>query len=193
MDIKEIVANNLIALRKKHNLTQNELAQKLNYSDNAVSRWERGEVTPSIETLAHISEIFNVPLSSLIEKNATKIADDYEKKQAINRLAVILIFASIVWFIATIAFVYGQIFFHKNFWQIFIWAVPCTCLVLLPFNQYWGKYIFQFVIYSVFQWSLLASIYFQLIQYNLWLIFIIGIPVQIGLAIWAFIKPKKKN
>ncbi|MGN0961716.1 MAG: helix-turn-helix domain-containing protein, partial [Christensenellales bacterium] len=39
-DIKQIIANNLITLRKKNNLTQNELAEKINYSDNAISRWE---------------------------------------------------------------------------------------------------------------------------------------------------------
>ena len=47
-DIKHVIAKNLITLRKKNGLTQNELAQKLNYSDNAISRWEHAEVTPSI-------------------------------------------------------------------------------------------------------------------------------------------------
>ena len=56
-EIKDIISNNLISLRKKHNLTQNELAEKLAYSDNMVSRWERGEITPSIETLQKIGAL----------------------------------------------------------------------------------------------------------------------------------------
>ena len=67
-EIKEIISNNLISLRKNHNLTQNDLAEKLAYSDNMVSRWERAEITPSIETLQKISEFYNVPLASLLEE-----------------------------------------------------------------------------------------------------------------------------
>ena len=83
-EIKDIIAKNLIELRKKNNLTQIELAEKLNYSDNAISRWERGEVTPSIETLVHISEIFNVPINSLLEDNAKQVAKARDKKEIIN-------------------------------------------------------------------------------------------------------------
>ena len=189
-DIKDIVAKNIIDLRKKNGLTQNELAEKLNYSDNAVSRWERGEVTPSIETLDQMSKVFNVPLSSLIEDDAKAISHTHDKKQVLNKLAVTLIFFSLVWLIATIVFVYGKILFNTNLWTIFVWAVPASCLVLLPFNEYWGKYIYKFVILSVFEWSVLACIYLQFLQYNMWLTFIIGIPIQVALCIWAFIKPK---
>ena len=192
-DIKDIVAKNIIDLRKKNGLTQNELAEKLNYSDNAVSRWERGEVTPSIETIDQMSKIFNVPLSSLIEDNAKAVSTTRDKKQVLNKLAVTLIFFSLVWLIATIVFVYGKILFNTNLWTIFVWAVPASCLVLLPFNEYWGKYIYKFVILSVFEWSVLACIYLQFLQYNMWLTFIIGIPIQVALCIWAFIKPKNMH
>ena len=189
-DIKDIIAKNIIDLRKKNGLTQNELAEKLNYSDNAVSRWERGEVTPSIETLDQMSKVFNVPLSSLIEDNAKAISTTRDKKQILNKLAVTLIFFSLVWLIATIVFVYGKILFNTNLWTIFVWAVPASCLVLLPFNEYWGKYIYKFVILSVFEWSVLACIYLQFLKYNMWLTFIIGIPIQVALCIWTFLKPK---
>ena len=104
-DIKDIIANNLIKLRKKHKLTQNELAEKLNYSDNAISRWERGEVTPSIETLDQIAKYFDVPLSSLIEDNALGVSEKQDKKILRNKLAIILLFISLVWLVATITFV----------------------------------------------------------------------------------------
>lgn len=191
-DIKDIIANNIINLRKKNNMTQNELAEKLNYSDNAISRWERGEVTPNIETLIHISEVFNVPLNSLLEDNATKVATAQDKKEIINKLAIILLFVSLVWFIAVIGFTYGKLIFGLNLWTIFAWAIPASCLVMYPFNSYWGKYIYRFVILSVFVWTLLACVYLQWLQYNLWLIFFIGIPIQVALSIWSFIKPKKQ-
>lgn len=189
-EIKDIIAKNLIDLRKKNNLTQGELALKINYSDNAVSRWERGEVTPSIETLDSIAKIFNVPLSSLIEDNAKEISQTRDKKLIINKLAIILICCSIVWLVAIIAFVYSKLIYNVNIWTIFVWAIPVSCLVLLPFNEYWGRYIYKFVILSVFQWTILGAVYLQFLQHNIWLIFIIGVPIQVALSIWAFIKPK---
>ena len=66
-DIKQIIADNLVSLRKQNKLTQNELAEKLNYSDNTISRWEKAEITPSVETLVQISEIYNIPLESLFK------------------------------------------------------------------------------------------------------------------------------
>lgn len=192
-DIKQIIANNIINLRKKNNLTQIELAEKLNYSDNAVSRWERAEVTPNIETLVQISEVFNVPLNSLLEDNAVKVSIVKDKKEIINKLAIILLFVSLVWFVAVIGYIYGNLIFGLNLWTIFAWAVPASCLVMYPFNSYWGKYVYRFVILSVFVWTLLACIYLQCLEYNIWLIFIIGIPIQVALGIWAFIKPKNIN
>lgn len=194
-DIKQIIANNLISLRKKNNLTQNELAVKINYSDNAISRWEHAEVTPSIETLQHIADVFNVPLRSLIEDNAVVISDRNDHLQMVNKLAMILISVSIVWLLATIIFVCAQLIYNYTFWKIFLWPLPITCLVMYPFHKYWGRHIYKFVILTIFLWTLILVLYVQF--YTLaplfWLIFIIGIPIQIALAIWAFVKPKPKS
>ncbi len=192
-DIKETVAKNIIALRKKHNMTQNELAEKLNYSDNAVSRWERGEVTPSIETLQQISETFSVPLESLFKENVVVTLNNEERTQKIGKLSVMLLFVSLIWFIVSVIYVYAETLLGLNLWRIFIWSIPASCLILLPFNRLWGRNIWKFVILSVFTWTTLVSIYLQLLKYNVWLIFIIGIPVQLALVIWAFIKPKKNK
>ncbi len=192
-DIKEIIANNLVSLRKKSGLTQNELAQKLNYSDNAVSRWERGELAPSIEVLQNISEVYNVEIVTLLKENAAEVANKDDKRQTINKLATMLLFVSIIWCVVAVAFIYGNKVFHKNLWTLFCWAVPVSCLALLGFNENWGKYVYKFVILSAFIWTTLACIYLQFLKFNLWLVFIVGIPAQIALVIWAFIKPKVKK
>lgn len=193
-NIRDIIAQNLIRLRKKNNLTQNDLAEKINYSDNAVSRWEHGEVTPSIETLEQISKVFNVPLRSLIEDDAVKTAEINDKTKMINRLAWILISVTLVWLTATIVFVCSQLIYHYTFWQIFVWSIPIVSLIMLPFHRYWGRHVYKFVLLSIFVWTLLAAIFVQFYIYTiwLWLIFTIGVPIQIALAIWAFIKPKPK-
>ncbi len=192
-DIKKIIASNIISLRKKHNMTQNELAEKLNYSDNAVSRWERGDVTPSVETLQQISEIFSVPLESLFKENVVVVLNNDERKQKIAKLSVLLLFVMLIWFIVMVAYVYLEAIFHINMWLLFAWAVPVSCLVLLPFNESWGRTVYKFVILSVFTWTTLACLYLTFLEHNIWLIFIIGIPVQLALVIWTFIKPKRRK
>ena len=46
--IEENIAKNLIELRKEHNLTQAEMAQKIGYSDKTISRWENQSSMPDI-------------------------------------------------------------------------------------------------------------------------------------------------
>lgn len=194
-DIKQIIAKNLSTLRKKNNMTQNELAEKLNYSDNAVSRWEHAEVTPSIETLQQIAEVFNVSLSSLIEDNAIKQVEFSVKRQLINKLAIAIISAGLVWFIATIIFVSAQLIWSYTFWQIFVWSLPIVSLVMLPFHRYLGGHVYKFTTLTVFIWTVLAAIFLQFYHLTpwLWLVFLIGVPIQVILSVWAFVKPKPKK
>ena len=153
---------------------------------------ERKEASPSIETLEQISKIFDIPLVSLLQEKAVEKNNNIERNEKLKRLSVIIMFVSLAWLLATIGFVYGQIIFNKFYWTLFVWAIPASCLILLPFNNSWGKATFKFIILSVFIWSLLASFYLQLLKYNLWLIFLLGVPVQVALVSWAFIKPPKK-
>ena len=64
-------------LRKSHQMTQKELAAKLNVTDKAVSKWERGLSYPDISLLTPLSDIFDVTASELLngEKNGTDAAD----------------------------------------------------------------------------------------------------------------------
>ena len=53
-------------LRKTKGLTQRELADMLNVSDKAVSRWERSESYPDIELIPNIAKIFSISTDELI-------------------------------------------------------------------------------------------------------------------------------
>ena len=52
----------LVALRKEKGLTQLQLAEMLNVSRQAVSRWEGGLAVPSLENLKYLGNLYNVPL-----------------------------------------------------------------------------------------------------------------------------------
>lgn len=190
-EIKDIVASNLISLRKANNLTQNELAEKLSYSDNMVSRWERGEITPSLETLQKISDFYNIPITALLQDNAVQKEKQETKMQDIKKFSIVLLMVSALWLVITVMFVLANSIHHTNIWKIFILGVPLSCAIMLLFNGSWNKYIYRFVVLTILVWSLLAFFYLQFLEYNIFFIFLIGIPLQIALVIWAFIKPKR--
>lgn len=62
MKTKEIIKN----LREKHNLTQDELAEHLMVTRQAIGRWETGETEPNTETLKLLSKEFNVSINTLL-------------------------------------------------------------------------------------------------------------------------------
>ena len=62
MEAKEV----LYSLRTKAGLSQDELAQKVFVTRQAVSRWERGETTPNVETLKLLSRLFDVSINTLL-------------------------------------------------------------------------------------------------------------------------------
>lgn len=185
-NINIIIGNNIKELRKVHKLTQNDLAEKLNYSNKAISRWESGEVIPDVLTLNKICDIFQIPISQIFESNLTKkqITKQY-KFQMGNKLAISLLAVLMVWLTATVCYVYSVITFGNNVWETFVWAIPVSCVVGIVFNSIWGKKRANFLIISILVWSTLLAIYLTFLQYNLWLIFTVGIPVQIGVILWS--------
>lgn len=66
----------LYTLRKAANMTQTDLAEKLNVSRQAVSRWEMGSAKPEVDTLIAMSDLFGVTLDDLL-KNEEEIPQDY--------------------------------------------------------------------------------------------------------------------
>lgn len=194
-DIKKVIAKNLILLRKSHGLTQNKLAEKLSYSDNMVSRWERGEIAPSIETLEKISEFYKVPIESLIKPKSTteRKTDNYEKKEAKRRFSLTLILVLFIWFISCVTFVYMFAVFNKSNWILFVFDVPLSCAILLLYKPKSDNNVYHFVVLTVLLWSFLSYLYLLFIDYHIFLLFLVGIPVQLILVIWAFITPRKLN
>lgn len=59
----------LYSLRKQRGMTQMELAEKLDISRQAVSRWERGTAEPSTENLVSIGKLFDVSVDALMNEN----------------------------------------------------------------------------------------------------------------------------
>lgn len=195
MELKNIIAQNITELRKQKKLTQAEFAERLNYTDKAISKWERGESIPSIEVLKQIADMFGVKVDYLLQEGSFIDKQDLvlPKENNQNKISITALAVTVVWFIATVVYVYTQINLNLNLWVVFVWAVPVSCMVLGIFNFKWGKHKFYMYINSLFIWSFLTSLYLSFLTYQVWLIFIIGVPVQISIILWQGLTPRKKN
>ena len=69
MAIRDVILD----IREKHGLSQDDLAGKLYVTRQAVSRWENGETTPTIDTLKAIAEMFGIKASSLLGLSETQM------------------------------------------------------------------------------------------------------------------------
>lgn len=193
-ELNEILADNLVRLRKQHKYTQLEFASKLQYSDKTVSKWETGEIIPSVETLIKICEIYEVSLDDIVKPMPEeKINNDVKKKNfdKQNKLFISLLAIMTVWLVATVLFVYANIILDFSAWIIFIWAIPVSSIVAIVFNALWGNPTIGFISITLLIWSLLTAVYLQFLSYNIFAIYFIGIPLQVALLLWSGLKRKK--
>ncbi len=191
-NIKETIAKNLAELRRANKLTQSALAEKLQYSDKAISRWERGETLPDIETLCRVCDIYGVPFEYLLKEDAVPPTGNVNKKGEFSRQIVIcLISVLTVWLIATLSFTYIDVLWGVYIWQLFIWAMPISGIIASVCNRIWWKSKVWAIILESFQtWTFILSIYLQLLVHNPWMLFIVGIPIE---AIIILVKCQSKK
>lgn len=194
-DIKEIIAYNLIELRKKNNLTQGELASKLNYSDKSISKWERGEGIPDVETLLQIANLFNVNLDYLVQKEHPIIHNQDDNSSPIGRkyLIITLLSLSVLWLVILLAYALLNILAKANIWEILVGGFPVSMILTMIFNCIWGKKNILYILLTMIIWSTLATIYIIFRENNPWQCFLIGIPLQIADILWFFLDTSNKN
>lgn len=200
-DINKIIGKNLLFLRKNAKLTQLELATKFNYSDKTISKWESGESLPSVDVLFELCKFYNVTLNDLTKENESDINFEHEKSKNIedpkafsSHVVIPQLAVSAVWLIATILYVTLILVAKINYPLCFIWSVPISCIVLIVFNAIWGKYRYLFIILTVLLWSVLTAVHVQLLLLgiNIWPIYLIGIPLQLGIILWDALVRKPK-
>lgn len=191
-NVKAIVSQNLLRLRKENNLTQAELARRINYSDKAISRWEAGEVVPDLETIYALSEVFDVPVSQITESHSEESAGESEKTGLGQKILSQIFLCCEIWFIFTALYVYVKLTKQTNIWQLFVWCVPACLLVLWFFNRKEPMNILLFIYSTAFVWTFITCIYLHLLVSNPWYIFFIGLPAQ-GLLIIRYIFNYKQN
>ncbi|BCR35473.1 helix-turn-helix domain-containing protein [Mariniplasma anaerobium] len=198
--IKEIFAENLIHYRKTLGLTQLDLAEKLHYSDKAISKWERGESLPDVVTLKEISKIFNITVDQLISKhaynkNVPEVHVIEAKKQTIFNLKLALLSGSAILFIAIIVFVVLTLIYPQKdyIWLVFIYSIPLICISFLLFAIFSKKNKLIILFAELLAFSISLVSFFSLSIAKTWLFFIIPIPVFFILYFSLSLKNNKQT
>ena len=211
-ELRSRVGLNIARLRRERGLTQAELAERINYSDKAVSKWERAESTPDVLTLITLAEVLGTDMNTLtglpaasqpepVPAPAAEVPAAPEKpakkrytadKGVIQKLSSIL-----VWVVALFLYMVLDEFGIQNLWLLFVVAVPANAIVLLSLRSAWKLYGWNRFLISVIMWGFLLVIYLLLLltaKVNVWKILPMGLLGQAAIILWfKMFRPVKED
>ena len=197
--LKNQLGVNIASYRKRAGLTQAGLAEKLNYSDKAVSKWERGESIPDLLTLVQLSELFGITVNDLlvdpnalpeekgpVQKVMEKAVEKTLKRKADKKM-ILGLSSVLVWFVALFVYVVISSLELPKSWIAFFWAVPANAIVLLSLCSAWREFRWNRILISCIVWGTLLSVYMTMLVFSgfhMPKLFLLGIPGQIAIWMW---------
>lgn len=207
--LKKQIGINISTFRKRIGLTQAALAERLSYSDKAVSKWERGESAPDVLTLTELAKQFRVTVNDLladpnelpadigkVEQAMGRAVEKHLKRKA-NKNVILMLSSLLVWFVALLLFVVLSSFDIPKTWMAFIYAIPANAIVALSLRSAWHDFRWNLSLISAIVWGCLLSIHVTLLVFfniNIWKIYLLGIPGQIAIFLWfRLFTPGKKE
>ena len=207
---RKMLGKNIGTHRKRQGLTQASLAEKLNYSDKAVSKWERGESVPDVLILMQLAELFGVTVDDLLKDpnqlpeqtgavvgRMEKAVEKHLKRKADKR-SILGLSSILVWFVALLSFVIVSSLGIEKSWLAFIYAVPVDAIVMLSLLSAWRDFRWNKTLISIIMWGGILSLYISLVMFggpNILKLFLLGIPGQMAVHFWfrLFRKPHKEE
>ena len=209
--LKSQIGANIALYRKNAGLTQAGLAAKLNYSDKAISKWERGESIPDVITLLTLAEQFEITVNDLLsdpnalpedgdpgklEKAMSHVSEKALKRKA-NKNVILALSSTLVWFVALLIFVVLSSFDIPYSWLAFLYAVPVNAIVLLSLRSAWHDFRWNRWLISAIVWGFLIAIHASLLvllKFNMWRMFLLGIPGEIAIMLWfRLFRPSRED
>lgn len=204
-ELKVRIGTNIARLRKHKRMTQAELAERLNYSDKAVSKWERAESMPDVLTLMLLAQQFDTDVNELLsDPNESGTAADApqakeKQKREINlpspsqmlRTAdkglIQKLASALVWVVALFIWLVLDTFKIQYGWMVFIAAVMANAIVLLSLRAAWKLYGINRILVSIIMWTALVFLYLLLListGVHVWRIFPMGLLGQAAILFW---------
>ena len=215
-ELKLTVGSSIARLRRERGMTQAELAERINYSDKAVSKWERGESLPDVLTLMNLAQHLGTDLNTLTgtssesapaqlpaepEKAAQQPSEPPKQKRPrrymADRVVIQKLCSILVWVVALFLHMILDAFRVKNLWLLFVAAIPANAIVLLSLRSAWKQYGWNRILISVILWGALLTLYLLLLvigKVNVWRILLIGLLGQAAIILWfKMFRPVKED
>lgn len=212
-ELKSRVGASIARLRRERGMTQAELAERINYSDKAVSKWERAESLPDVLTLISLAEQLDTDLNTLTGMTAEPQPETAAVPEAVpekeqprkpakkhrtaDRGVIQQLSSVLVWVVALFLYMVLDAFGVKNLWLLFVVAVPANAIVLLSLRSAWKLYGMNRILISVILWGTLLTIYLLLLvvgRVNVWRILPMGLLGQIAIILWfKMFRPVKED
>jgi len=193
-NLKQIIAKSISFYRRRSGWTQLELAEKINYSDKSVSKWERGEGLPDIVVLTTLAELFGVTVNDLLREDEP-VAPKPQKKAELpfrKKINVLLLSAGLVWFVAAVVFFLLKIIApemrHAEY--AFVAALPVCAIVVLVFCCMWWGWLVRCISISALVWMLAMSFHVMLGLQNASLVYVVAAVFQVLIVLWYFLMSK---
>ena len=195
---QELLAKNLVYYRKASGLTQLELAEKFNYSDKSISKWERGEGFPDVFVLKSLADFYGINVDDFYSEEHKKIAvkHNQKRKQIFIRLLSIGIglLVTFLTFFLLDTLLPNDVAFKP--WLVFIYGLLVVSIIWLVWEFIYHKRFIRMLATSAVIWTAALSIhltFYVIMAKNLWLIFIVAIPLQILEILWFLFRNKKNK
>ncbi|MBQ6730602.1 MAG: helix-turn-helix transcriptional regulator [Bacilli bacterium] len=196
---QELLAKNLAFYRKASGLTQLELAEKFNYSDKSVSKWERGEGFPDVFVLKSLADFYGISVDDFYLEEKKKIAS--QNHSLTKQVYIKLLSVGIGWLVTLMAF-FGLTFLPQEAtfksWLNFVYGTLITGIILLVWDFIYHHRLLRVFDTSIVIWTGLLSLYLTILvvlgpQHNYPLLFLVGIPLEVLEILWFLFRRNKKK
>lgn len=192
---EQIIAENLVYYRKAMGLTQLEIAEKFNYSDKSISKWERAEGLPDALVLKALADFYGIRVDDFFRVEKRRIIMSKTSK----RWFIVGLSEMLLWLVFGATFVILSIALPGIFkwWLIFTYAAAASFILAVIWAGIYHKKFYQLIATTGIIWHTIVAVFLTMLFTtsvpNLWLLFLIGIPLE-GLAIlWYFLKRNSKK
>ena len=180
--LRKTIGKNIALYRKAHRDTQAALGEKLNYTDKAVSKWERGESIPDVYVLSCIAELYGITVSELIGESKPKIQTSPHL-----HLYIFLLSAALVYVISTVLIVMFELFnVPFNTWLFLLYGSAVSALLAVIFTMLWWNVWLQLSAWSSLIWLTGLSIFTTVPGVLLAKVFLICAALEGVVIIWTF-------
>ena len=180
--LRKNISQKITFYRKAAGLTQLELAEKLNYSDKSVSKWERGDGLPDLTVLSNMAELF-----SAAPKKPIKLT---KKHTLVPALSVGLVWLTVTFIYFVLAVAAPGL---SRKWLVFIYGCPVSFIVTTVFSCLWWKTLYRILSISGIIWTLAACIDITLKIPNIYLIYAVAAVFQILVFLWFWLMSDRRK